>query len=161
MGEKKSGKIVGVRFDDEERAALEESAERLGLTKSEYIRYLVSLNFPTFTDEHGDESDGLGDVSTLIVPVLDKSDVQVIKRELIRQGSNINQAAKALNSLARLAGENKALRIDWISFGGVAERALESANESLKEIGARVDALAAGAHYVRHVDERGDGGADA
>lgn len=161
MEEKKSGKIVGVRFTDEERMVLEDSAERLGLTKSEYIRYLVSLNFPTFTDEDGDESDGLVDVSTLVVPVLDKSDVRAIKRELIRQGSNINQAAKALNSLARLAEDNKALRVDWISLCGVAERALFSASESLKEIRARVNALAAGAHYVRQADEGGDGYADA
>ena len=124
-------RAVTVRFDEKEYARLEANAERLGVSRVSYIRFLVSLDFPTFVpgeDEPSDEELA----GTLVVPFIDKSDIEAIRLELARQGNNHNQGAKALNQLAHLARENKALRIDWQSYCGVAERALYESSQSLK-----------------------------
>lgn len=124
--------VVSVRLDDDEYAKLTENVERLGVSRASYIRFLISLDFPMFVGD-GDVLSPDDLEGTLVVPFIDRGDVKAIGLELSRQGNNINQATKALNSLARLASQDKALRIDWQSFCGISERALESANESLKK----------------------------
>ncbi len=134
-------KAVTVRFDEKEYARLEANAKRLGVSRVSYIRLLVSLDFPTFVP--GDDEPGDDELAgTLVVPLINRADVEAIRRELSRQGNNLNQGVKALNTLAHLAEQNKALRIDWQSYCGIAERTLYESSQSLKTCAALFKRLA-------------------
>ncbi len=140
-------KAVTVRFTEKEYERLDANARRLGVSRVSYIRFLVSLDFPTFVGD-GDEEPGEDELEgTLLVPFINKGDVETIRVELARQGNNINQATKALNSLARLASENKAMRIDWVSYSSIAERNLAEVNESFKRCLALFQRLAGNAGF--------------
>ena len=77
-----------IRMTPEERANIDEVAEKCGLTRSQLIRLLAQL--PT------DEIRG----SNVRLVFIDRKEVARIHREMRRFGTNLNQATHSLNSIS-------------------------------------------------------------
>ena len=78
--------MVSCRMSDGDYEKLEEKCRRLGIAKSDYLRYLIRL--PVDADGDGPRA-----------VVLDTKTCGLIFRELRKQGHNYNQACHALNTI--------------------------------------------------------------
>ena len=152
--------IVSLRLNDDELELVDARAKAMGASRSQYIRFLIDSDFFAYIFDAEDlQSAELKPADC--VPYIDGATIKRATHELVKQGVNVNQGAKALNQLAHLARENKALRIDWQSYCGVAERALYKAAEELARIADDLDALVEHAGYNRNRGCGKGGGRDA
>ena len=92
IGRERRGKAVPFRtaaprhFSDSSPHALRERCERVGLSKSEYLRYLVRI--PLSTEAN------VGDEHRILV---DRRGLWAMLRELTKWGYHYNQAVHAMN----------------------------------------------------------------
>ena len=77
-----------IRMTPEERAHIDEIAEKCGLTRSGLIRLLAQL---PASEIHG---------SNVRLVVVDAKEISRIHKEMRRFGTNLNQATHALNSIS-------------------------------------------------------------
>lgn len=77
-----------IRMTAQERQSLDGIADQLGLTRSELVRFLAQL--PT-TELKPDSKH---------IVYLDKRALALIHREMRKQGTNLNQATRAINTIA-------------------------------------------------------------
>jgi len=108
---------VTFRMEGGDYDALCERCERAGLSKSEYLRYLVRI--PLSTEANA------GDEHRILV---DRRALWAMSRELTKWGYHYNQAVHALNRLAYYA-QRGSLK------DGESERLLSKANENLEVVG--------------------------
>lgn len=78
-------KYFHLRLDERDFARLAEGAASLGLTMSEYLRYLIRL-----APAPGEDTGAL---------VVDIHETNAMRRELTRWGHHYNQAVRALNAI--------------------------------------------------------------
>ncbi len=134
-------KRITVRLNDEELAIVDGRGARDFGGRASFLRFLLRADiFALWLDEDEPVPD---------YRYLDAVSVKVLARELTRQGVQINKAARALNSLARLVSQKKAATIDWNSYCGIAERSLRDARVNLEVAADRVEGLVRRAGYGR------------
>lgn len=90
-----------IRMTPEERANIDEVAEKCGLTRSQLIRLLAQL--PT-GEIHG---------SNVHLVFVDRKEMMRIHREMRRFGTNFNQATHSLNSISYYLRNGK-LRYEYL-----------------------------------------------
>ena len=132
---------ITVRLSDEEKSILEERSATLGMNTSSYIRFLLSLPNPIILDPTDEEyvdkcisskPKELG--GSVLISIVDRATFFKIVREITRQGNNLNQAASALNLLARLVREGRDTRMDWNVMLASSQRMVREAKEELAKI---------------------------
>lgn len=79
---RKRDQTITLRVTPEEKTRVRECAEKCGLSLTDYVLW---------TSIYGDQT----------VMVLDSSSLEACRRELSKQGNNLNQIAHALNIVAR------------------------------------------------------------
>lgn len=123
---KKSTKTADfhIRMTPEERANIDEVAEKCGLTRSDLIRLLAQL--PT------DEVRG----SNVRLVVVDSKAISRIHKEMRRFGTNLNQATHALNSISYYL-RNGRLRYEYL------DATLPDIREKLDAVNTRQEKLCA------------------
>ena len=107
-----------IRMTPEERAHIDEIAEKCGLTRSDLIRLLAQL---PASEIHG---------SNVRLVVVDGKEISRIHKEMRRFGTNLNQATHALNSISYYLRHGK-LRYEYLDI------ALPEIREKLDAVNAR------------------------
>ena len=130
------------RLTDEELATLDERRSELGITRSEFIRFLINADIFAIWLEPDDPKPEC-------YPYIDAASIKAIKGELIRQGVNLNQAAHRLYTLQHYAVQGKASGLDWRTYTNLAERNIDEAREGLLRIANDFDQLNERAGYCR------------
>lgn len=95
---------VTVRFDDETHKFIEQEAQRMGVSKADFIRTVVLMNQSKQSKVKRLSRDEAGELLNELVRVT--NECNAVQTELKRIGNNINQVVK-------LAHENKK---DWSDY---------------------------------------------
>ena len=111
-----------IRMTPEERAHIDEIAEKCGLTRSDLIRLLAQL---PASEIHW---------SNVRLVVVDAKEISRIHKERRRFGTNLNQATHALNSISYYLRHGK-LRYEYLDI------ALPEIREKLDAVNARQEKL--------------------
>ena len=133
---------ITFRLNDEELAMLDERRSELGITRSEFIRFLINADVCAIWLNPEDPKPEC-------FPYIDAASMKEIKNELIRQGVNLNQAAHRLNTLQHYAVQGKASGLDWRTYTNLAERNIDEARSGLLRIANDFDLLNEKAGYSR------------
>lgn len=136
---------VHVRLTEDELATLDERRSELGITRSEFIRFLINADIFSIWLEPDDPKPEC-------YPYIDAASIKSIKSELVRQGVNLNQAAHRLNTLQHYAVQGKASGLDWRTYTNLAERNISEARDSLASIKSDISDLRQRAGYDRGVE---------
>ena len=132
MSSSKRTSVVTVRFDEEEREGLRSACESLGLSTSDTIRFALAAT-------------GVALETGFDVPivVMDMQDVRDLYRELVRQGTNLNQVAHAMNlSLKMYEGASPLDQVMARTRVWQAQEELKELRENLNRAWAAYDVLA-------------------
>lgn len=113
-----------IRMTPEERANIDETAEKCGLTRSDLIRLLAQL---PASEIHG---------SNVRLVVVDAKEISRIHKEMRRFGTNLNQATHALNSISYYL-RNGRLRYEYL------DATLPDIREKLDAVNTRQEKLCA------------------
>lgn len=81
---------ITIRFTNEEHAALLSSAEAMGMTISQFVRFLSKL-YCTTSNHHTDE--------TPSITTFQRGTLVLLNKELRRWGHHYNQGIRALNEI--------------------------------------------------------------
>ena len=120
---------VSCRLDDADAEAFESQAASAGLTKSQYLRYLIRLP---------DDVQARGGAAL----VMDNRSISAMRRELVRWGHHYNQGVHALNSI-KFAAEHKGIERDYFDEQiGIARLQLEEARSGAARVSEAIDGLA-------------------
>ena len=120
--------VLTCRIDDSDMRVLEEQSEGMGMSKSQYLRYLIRV--PIEVKETGGEA-----------VVIDTVSVDSLRRELRKWGYHYNQGIHALNALA-LASRHKGIDPDYFEQQiAVVQSQLDEACAGAADISSRLDRL--------------------
>lgn len=98
LGKSSVTKQLSFRLNHSEVPALERAAQSMGLSVSEYLRFLCRLR-PMV--ESYDPEAGIGPLeNATALPIFSRGEIMALVAEHRRQGGNLNQIARALNDIA-------------------------------------------------------------
>ena len=127
---REKNRTFSFRLDDGDFEIMKAACEDLGLSKSDYIRYLMRIPLA---------ADGVEPPCRCIV--LDRKTFNSLSKELVRWGYHYNQAVRALNAIT-LHIRNGSLDDEWFAeMLGKIERELEDVNFGRDELAKKIEAL--------------------